>query len=165
MEFVNVLLREGGSHRWVYINVLWKVLSEDFQGPDRRSHAGDMPDNPLAGVHDLETFKISWVITHSSPIYLTSLFMPRVAKLLGILSHISKFDIFREPQLNTHVKGMQKSYLFCCRNYISWKHINKSTKYVYWIWILKSKLIYFTSLDSSVGLESSRLREITRSFR
>ena len=28
--------------------------------------------------------------------------------------------------------------------------INKSTKYVYWIYILKIKHIYFTSLDNSL---------------
>ena len=32
--------------------------------------------------------------------------------------------------------------------------MNKSTKYVYWIWILKIKHVYFNSLDNSVGLES-----------
>ena len=34
-----------------------------------------------------------------------------VAKLLDSPSHYSKFENFREPQLNTHLKGMQKKYL------------------------------------------------------
>ena len=34
-----------------------------------------------------------------------------VAKLLDIPSHFSKFEIFREPQLNTCLKDMQKRYL------------------------------------------------------
>ena len=34
--------------------------------------------------------------------------IPGVAKLLDSPSHFSKFDIFREPQLNTYLKGMQK---------------------------------------------------------
>jgi hypothetical protein len=32
------------------------------------------------------------------------------AKLLDSPSHFSKFEIFREPQLNTYLKGMQKRY-------------------------------------------------------
>ena len=35
--------------------------------------------------------------------------IPGVAKLLGSLSHFSKFDIFRKPQLNKYLKDMQKS--------------------------------------------------------
>ena len=31
-----------------------------------------------------------------------------VAKLLDSLSQFSKFEIFREPQFNTYLKGMQK---------------------------------------------------------
>ena len=31
-----------------------------------------------------------------------------VAKLLDGPSHFSKFEIFCEPQLNTHLKGVQK---------------------------------------------------------
>ena len=38
--------------------------------------------------------------------------MPGVAKLLDIPSHFSKLEIFHVPQLNTHLKGMQKMELF-----------------------------------------------------
>ena len=31
-----------------------------------------------------------------------------MVKLLDSPSHFSKFDIYREPQLNTYLKGMQK---------------------------------------------------------
>ena len=37
--------------------------------------------------------------------------MAGVAKLLDSPSHFSKFEIFREPQLNKHLKGMQKQEL------------------------------------------------------
>ena len=34
--------------------------------------------------------------------------IPGVAKLLDNQSHFSKFEIFREPQLNTYLKGIKK---------------------------------------------------------
>ena len=37
-------------------------------------------------------------------------YRPGVVKLLESPSHFSKFEIFREPQLNTYLKGMQKKY-------------------------------------------------------
>ena len=75
-----------------------------------------------------------------------------VAKLLGSSSHFSKIEIFCEPQLNTQLKGTQKRYLKKYTIYIYWKHINKSTKFVFWIYkgLLKIKYIYFTSLDNSL---------------
>ena len=36
--------------------------------------------------------------------------MAGMAKLLESPSHFSKLEIVREPQLNTHLKGMQKRY-------------------------------------------------------
>ena len=35
-----------------------------------------------------------------------------VAKVLDSSSHFSKFEFFREPQLNTYLKGMKKSITF-----------------------------------------------------
>ena len=40
--------------------------------------------------------------------YLTCMYRPGVAKLLDSPSHFLKFEIFREPQLNTCLKGLQK---------------------------------------------------------
>ena len=37
--------------------------------------------------------------------------IPGVAKLLDTPSRFQSFEIFREPQLNTYLKGMQKMYL------------------------------------------------------
>ena len=37
--------------------------------------------------------------------------IPGVAKLLESPSHFSKFQIFREPQLNTYLKGIKKKVL------------------------------------------------------
>ena len=46
-----------------------------------------------------------------------------VAKLLDSPSHFSKLEIFREPQLNTYLKGVQKKGIKkFSRNYIYWKH-------------------------------------------
>ena len=57
--------------------------------------------------------------------------MTGVAKLLDSPSHFSKFEIFRELQLNTYLKGMQKSIKITAIIFI--ENINKNTKYVYWI--------------------------------
>ena len=43
-----------------------------------------------------------------NPVYRS---IPGVAKLLDSPSHFSKFEIFRESQLNTYIKGIQKRYL------------------------------------------------------
>ena len=71
-----------------------------------------------------------------------------MAKLLDSPSHFSKFDIFREPKLNTYLKGRPKKILKNT-DIIFIENINKSTKYVYWIYILKIKYIDFTYLDNS----------------
>ena len=47
-----------------------------------------------------------WRIRYNSELYS----IPGVAKLLDSPSHFSKFEIFCELQLNTYLKGMQKSF-------------------------------------------------------
>ena len=50
-----------------------------------------------------------------------------VAKLLDSQSHFSKFEIVRDPQLNTYLKGIQKRYsnirIFFYKNYINIEYI------------------------------------------
>ena len=73
-------------------------MSVDIAGADR-SH-----ESPC----QLEESECMW--THSKD-GTTWQFRAGVAKIFDSPSHFSKFEIFREPQLNTYLEGMQKKLL------------------------------------------------------
>lgn len=73
------------------------------------------------------------------------------AKLLDNQNHFTKYEMFREPHLNTTAKGVLAICFY--KNFIYRKHINKSTKYVYLNLIPTIKRIYFTSVDNSLKFD------------